>query len=93
MLAYYLIDEHLIYLIFSSSASIFSMNIPYPLVGSFTNTWVTAPTILPFWIIGLPDMSVVNERQQNSLKNQVSLLLEHQKQTISFLKLHIYVPP
>ena len=31
----------------SHSASIFSINIPYPLVGSSTNTWVTAPMILP----------------------------------------------
>ena len=28
--------------------SIFSMKIPYPVVGSFTRTCVTAPTILPF---------------------------------------------
>lgn len=31
-----------------------SANIAYPLRGSFTKTWVTAPTILPFWIMGLP---------------------------------------
>jgi len=36
------------YFIFSASANIFSINMPYPLVGSFTNTWVTAPIILPF---------------------------------------------
>ena len=29
-------------------ASIVSIRTPYPLVGSFTKTWVTAPTILPF---------------------------------------------
>ena len=28
--------------------NIFSMNIPYPVVGSLMRTWVTAPTILPF---------------------------------------------
>ena len=31
--------------------NMFSINIPYPRVGSFTNTWVTAPTSLPFCII------------------------------------------
>ena len=41
------------------SRIILSMNIPYPLVGSLISTWVTAPTSLPFWIMGLPDMSVV----------------------------------
>ena len=31
-----------------AALSIFSINIPYPVVGSFTITWVTAPTSLPF---------------------------------------------
>ena len=58
--------------------SIFSMNIPYPVVGSLTSTCVTilrfapwqvcfanlAPTSLPFWMIGLPLSSVVNKGQQ-----------------------------
>ena len=35
-------------------SSIFSINIPYPRVGSFTSTWVTAPTSFPSWMIGLP---------------------------------------
>ena len=39
--------------------SIFSMKIPYPAVGSFIKTWVTAPTSLPFWMMGEPDTSVV----------------------------------
>ena len=30
-----------------AASSIFSIKIPYPLVGSFTRTWVTAPTSLP----------------------------------------------
>jgi|GEM_PF-5885560 len=38
MLAYNEIDEHLYYFIFSASASIFSIKIPYPRVGSLTNT-------------------------------------------------------
>ena len=45
------------------------MNIPYPLVGSFTRTWVTAPISFPFWIMGLPDTSVVNGGQQNLFAN------------------------
>ena len=36
--------------------SIFSINIPYPVVGSLMRTWVTAPTSLPFWMMGLPDI-------------------------------------
>jgi len=28
------------------------------------STWVTAPTSLPFWIIGEPDTSVVKKGQQ-----------------------------
>ena len=39
--------------------SIFSMKIPYPVVGSLIKTWVIAPTSLPFWMIGLPLSSVV----------------------------------
>ena len=35
-------------------SSIFSIKIPYPLVLSCTRTWVTAPTNLPFWMIGAP---------------------------------------
>ena len=49
--------------------SIFSMKIPYPLVGSFTITCVTAPTILPFWMIGEPDTSAVNKGQHFLTKN------------------------
>ena len=40
---------------YDAASSIFSMNIPYPLVGSLTRTWVTAPTSLPFCKIGLPN--------------------------------------
>ena len=35
----------------SLAFSIFSMKIPYPVVGSFMRTCVTAPTSLPFWMI------------------------------------------
>ena len=42
-----------------AAVSIFSINMPYPAVGSFIITWVTAPTSLPFWMMGEPDTSVV----------------------------------
>ncbi len=53
----------MVYFTFSASLSIFSIKIPYPLVGSFTKTCVTAPTNFPFWIIGLPLTVVVNMGQ------------------------------
>ena len=34
-------------------------------VGSLTSTWVTAPTSLPFWIIGLPDTLMSSKGQIN----------------------------
>ena len=40
----------------SAWASIFSIKMPYPLVGSSIITWVTAPTSCPPWRIGEPDM-------------------------------------
>ena len=43
--------------------SIFSMKTPYPVVGSLIITWVTAPTSLPFWMIGEPDRCVVKQGQ------------------------------
>lgn len=41
--------------------SIFSINIPYPFLLSWTNTWVIAPMNLPFCTMGLPlrDMSIL----------------------------------
>ena len=39
---------------FHAASSIFSIKIPYPIVGSFTKTCVTAPTSFPPCIIGLP---------------------------------------
>jgi len=44
--------------------NIFSMKIPYPVVGSLIRTCVTAPTSLPFWMMGLPLTSVVKKGQQ-----------------------------
>ena len=37
-----------------AASSIFSIKIPYPEVGSFTKTWVTAPMSLPSCKMGLP---------------------------------------
>lgn len=37
-------DRHCSY---DAVSSMFSINIPYPFVGSFTSTWVTAPTSFP----------------------------------------------
>ena len=43
----------------------FSINIPYPDLWSRMRTWVTAPTSLPFRVMGLPLRSDVNMGQQN----------------------------
>ena len=48
--------------------NIFSIKIPYPVVGSFMRTCVTAPTSLPFWIIGEPLTSVFKKGQQNLME-------------------------
>ena len=37
---------------YAAASSIFSMKIPYPVVGSLTRTWVTAPTGFP---VAVPD--------------------------------------
>ena len=51
---------------YAAASSIFSIKIPYPVVGSFTSTWVTAPTSLPSWMIGLP-LTLVSSIGQNFL--------------------------
>ena len=38
--------------IYAAASNIFSIKIPYPVVGSFTSTWVTAPTSFP---VAVPD--------------------------------------
>ena len=48
----------------AAASNIFSINIPYPVVGSFTSTWVTAPTSFPSCIIGEPDTSVSSREQK-----------------------------
>ena len=37
---------------YATASNIFSMKIPYPVCGSFTKTWVTAPTSFPSWMMG-----------------------------------------
>ena len=49
----------------AAASNIFSINIPYPVVGSFTSTWVTAPTSFPSCIIGEPDMLMSSGGQKN----------------------------
>ena len=53
---------------------IFSIKIQYPLVGSLTSTWVTAPTSLPSWVIGLPLTSDYHYGQHYIQNLRVSLL-------------------
>ena len=49
---------------YAAASSIFSMKIPYPVVGSLTRTWVTAPTSLPSCIIGEPDTLMSSRGQK-----------------------------
>ena len=39
---------------YAAASSIFSMKMPYPVWGSFTRTWVTAPMSFPSWMMGEP---------------------------------------
>jgi hypothetical protein len=50
--------------LYPAASNIFSMNIPYPRVGSFTKTCVTAPTNFPFCTIGDPDTGDCHYGQQ-----------------------------
>ena len=45
-------------------SNIFSIKIPYPLLASCTNTWVTAPASFPSCMIGLPLTSKSSKGQQ-----------------------------
>ena len=51
--------------LYAAASSIFSINIPQPVVGSLTRTCVTAPTSFPSCIIGEPDtlMSSVGQKK------------------------------
>jgi len=55
---------------YAAASSIFSMKIPYPVVGSLTRTWVTAPTSLPSWIIGLP-LTLMSSRGQKKFAEKL----------------------
>ena len=69
--------------------NMFSINIPYPLVGSLISTWVTAPTSLPFWIMGLPDMSVVNKGQHFLTKKFTKSAESNQAVTLGGNIIHV----
>ncbi len=58
-------------------SSIFSINIPYPRVGSFMSTCVTAPMMRPFWIIGLPDMPCIIPPVFSSRAGSVTVMVKH----------------
>ena len=53
------------FLLYAAASNIFSIKMPYPVVGSFTRTWVTAPTSLPSWMMGLPDTQMSSRGQKN----------------------------
>ena len=40
--------------VYGAAYNIYSINIPYPFVGSLTMTWVTAPMSWSPWMMGLP---------------------------------------
>ena len=48
----------------AAASNIFSMKMPYPVVGSFTRTCVTAPTSFPSCIIGEPDTLMSSRGQK-----------------------------
>ena len=52
---------------------------PYPLVGSFTRTWGTAPIIFPSWMIGLPDTSDCHSGQQSQVSFPNKFFLYHRQ--------------
>ena len=49
---------------YAAASNIFSIKMPYPVVGSLTRTWVTAPMSLPSCIIGELDTSVSSKGQR-----------------------------
>ena len=63
-------------IVYPAASNIFSINIPYPLVGSLTRTCVTAPTNFPFCTIGDPDTNHCHYGQQFlDAKAQIRILL------------------
>ena len=55
---------------YAAASSMFSMKMPQPVVGSFTRTWVTAPTSFPSWMIGLPD-TLMSSRGQKKFEEKL----------------------
>ena len=51
--------------LYAAASNMFSIKIPYPVVGSLTRTWVTAPTSFPSCIIGEPDTLMSSKGQRN----------------------------
>lgn len=56
-------------------SSMFSINIPYPLVESWMNTWVTAPISFPSCIIGDPDIPCTMPPVSSSSSGSVTLII------------------
>ena len=54
---------------YAAASNIFSIKMPYPVVGSFTRTWVTAPTNLLFCRMGEPRMCVFSRNDVFIEKN------------------------
>ena len=50
---------------YAAASSMFSIKMPYPVVGSLTRTGVTAPTNFPSCIIGEPDTLMSSRGQKN----------------------------
>ena len=50
---------------YAAASNMFSIKMPYPVVGSLTRTWVTAPMSLPSCIIGEPDTLMSSKGQKN----------------------------
>ena len=58
-------DTQVVPYIYAAASNMFSMKMPYPVVGSLTRTWVTAPTSFPSCIIGEPDTLMSSRGQKN----------------------------
>ena len=72
-------------------ASIFSMKIPYPVVGSPMRTCVTAPTRRPFCRIGEPDIPCTMPPVRASRSGSVTVTVKHFDPFASRLTLEIFM--
>ena len=73
-----------------AALSIFSMKIPYPVDESLISTCVTAPTSLPFWIMGLPLRSVVRKGQLFAKTEYVKVPIEYRTDRHIIRKVNVY---